>query len=427
MLVPARANRIGPFAVTIALLSSLVARLPQTRVHDGSANPSAFLDTTCEYVPIAALHNSEIEHVVDPAYHAWLRPRVHPFNRAAVVCYPAQRTGPLPLHVYSHGDMMLLLNEADRERYFQRASDGRLLLDPKQHHPVFAYLRQLAEFGFAAVAHLSCEYGCQYGSANFLDVLEVFLHFEGTGAAHLAGLVNHSAPYSVSGLSAGSRAVMILAALRDTPSYLSAAPALASRIRPAHRATIARIGAVIAFHPDSMFEVAPSPLQTEMDGKMYGVRADGSLRYPYPFNPDIGHYQVGSMPMLFVTGTDDMIQPLGSAWSSAFAPLSTPDRVFLNVAGAKHELGAGYAAAAAHFARAFALRSREELAFIYGDARGSTPPLAALLPLAGAGARNNGGLEGEVDFLACRRDGDAAPFALRRYCEPAAARYSSSR
>eukprot|EP00966_Prymnesium_polylepis_P098855 2289378-Prymnesium_polylepis.1 len=183
----------------------------------------------------------------------------------------------------------------------------------------------------------------------------------------------------------------MLAALRDSPVYLQNT-SLAARITPAMRASIAKIGAVVSNHPDMMFD-------------------------PY-YNPDVANYKIDRMPVLILTGSKDTsIEKPGSAWHD-FRMMSTPDKVFVDVAGAVHSepvLGHRGGPFTAYFSQYYALQNESAAELIFGDGPLS---IRGQLPIAAAGEPNTG--EGRIGFLGCRllaQNRTAVPAELLQYCQ----------
>ena len=87
----------------------------------------------------------------------------------------------------------------------------------------------------------------------------------------------------------------MLAAVRDSPIYL-ASTMFAAKITPQHRAILKNTGAVIADHPDPMYD----PKQ----------------------NPDRPHYNVTRTPVFVITGSRDLRFPKVSCLSIFYGPLT---------------------------------------------------------------------------------------------------------
>jgi hypothetical protein len=98
----------------------------------------------------------------------------------------------------------------------------------------------------------------------------------------------------------------MLAAIRDNASYLATTPQ-APLLTPAVRATVGRIIAVIANHPDPMTDPrhrAATPRQPPHNPPFHPCRQ----------NPDIAHWNVTATAVMVVTGSRDYIEPTHSAW-----------------------------------------------------------------------------------------------------------------
>lgn len=209
-----------------------------------------------------------------------------PFYRAATICAPP--AGPrLPLHLFAHANF----------------GGGPLTV---AYDPL---LEQVAARGFVVAAFLSCgiDAECVNGEGDFIDLLKTIEHLQQDAA--WAPRIDFNSSFSISGHSTGARAVLMLAALRDDPAYLQNT-SLAARITPTMRQNTAKIGAVVANHPDMMYDSY--------------------------YNPDMVNYRINRTPVLILTGSNDTsIEKPGSAWRD-FRMMSTPDKVFVNVAGAVH-------------------------------------------------------------------------------------------
>jgi len=213
-----------------------------------------------------------------------------PLFRKARVCQPIPLPGPdtaqYPIHVLAHGD--------GGGGLFTQAYDS--------------LAQQIASFGFVVVAYESCWFdsSCDNGETSWLEVIKTLQYLE----ANPKDLpqVDWSFQTSVSGHSTGARVALMLAALRDTESYLSTTK-FGSLVTPAVRATIRKIGAVIADHPDPM-----------LDQKQ---------------NPDVQNWNVTDTPVMVITGSRDLIEPAHAAWQD-FVRMCTPDKLYLNIVNGTH-------------------------------------------------------------------------------------------
>ena len=291
--------------------------------------------------------------------------------RAARVCAPAGAAA-YPLHALAHGDSPV----------------GAGVIAAAYH----GIQEQIASYGFVVPLHLSCgtDSECSNGEADFLEVLKTIeaLQNDTTWRPRLAPV-----PYTASGHSTGARAVLMLAALRDSPTYL-ANTSLAAQLTPSHRRVLRNLVAVMADHPDPMDD----PKQ----------------------NPDRPHYHVTATAVLIITGSKDLTlpqglccEPRGSGWAD-FEELATPDKVFVDVAGAGHLQpleSHSEGPFIARYAQLYAQANSTAGDLIFGDAAGS---LRRTLPIATPPAANLG--EGRVGFLGCRRGQPAVPPEYAAYC-----------
>jgi hypothetical protein len=142
------------------------------------------------------------------------------------------------------------------------------------------------------------------------------------------------------------------------------------------------------------------------------------MMYDSYYNPDMVNYRINRTPVLILTGSNDTsIEKPGSAWRD-FRMMSTPDKVFVNVAGAVHSepvLGHRAGPFTAFFSQLYALRNQSAAPLIFGDGPGS---IRTVLPIALPGAPNMG--DSRVGFLGCRGDAagrqTAVPPAFLEYC-----------
>ncbi len=277
------------------------------------------------------------------------------------------------------------------------------------------------------------------GQTSFLELLKTALFLE-EHAAEWADRVDLSRNYSASGhrwlpwphshlalsqrwclISTGARAVLMLAALRDTPAYLAnvclpllRAPfsgaavtippmrfarslvlaqvkEVSSQIWPAMRRALAKIGSVVADHPDMM--------------------------YLTKYNADVAHYNITYTPTMILTGSaDTSIEAPGSGWKD-FRLIQARTKAFCDVQGADHSepvenhRGGPFIA---YWSQLFALGNETAAPLIYGSGPGS---MQQVLPIAGIGDENTGA--GKVGFLACRETASgllAEPVRFAEYC-----------
>jgi len=185
---------------------------------------------------------------------------------------------------------------------------------------------------------------------------------------------------------------LMLAAIKDNPDYLEKL-SFASQITSTMRASLSKLKAVIADHPDPMYS-----------------------RF---FSPDIPNFKVKSTPVFVITGSKDQLEPNASGWKD-FQMVSSQNKVFLNMHGSSH-LEPNFfhreGPFIAYFAQFFALGDAAAGQRIYGSG-----PLALrnILEIARPGDKNSG--DGKVAFLACSDGGEAVPPELGRYCMSASQR-----
>jgi dienelactone hydrolase len=328
------------------------------------------------------------------------------YLRGAIVCYPWNSLfSPLPLHMYGHGDGEFYM-------YGDGGFEGESSSSPR-------YLREVAARGFFVVAHLSCVMSCGRGKgsaqkddspegdrkilpgqSDFIEMLEAVSHLESD--PKFGPMIDTKGAYSASGFSTGGRAVLQIAALRDSPRYLESAPHILNLVTEKHRAIANKVISVTAMHPDPMISMT--------------------------INPDVFHFRVSKMPVLVLTGTEDTTEPQDSAWVTFDKMLSTPRKVFANFEGHTHEVYPGYANLAARFSHAFASLSsgHEEVAWdewstcvlgglaegkadgkidsqIFRDGNGSP----STLTLASGLATNSGGKSRGKDMLPLMSNGES--------------------
>lgn len=287
-------------------------------------------------------------------------------SKSARICYPDGK-GKWPLHLFSHGDLL----------------GGKIMFST--YHGI---QEQISSYGFVVAAYLSCGQlvECDHGMASFLEVLKTIAHLE----AHKSEApIDFSKHYSISGHSTGGRVALQLAALKDSPSYMSNRKEI--KVDKSLRAINQKIHAFIGDHPDPMYH-----------GTWMG-----------DFNPDTSsNYRVSKSPVFLMTGSKDQIEPKDSCWKD-FAQLSTPDKVFVNFEGdghmeptTNHHTGP----LIAYFSRCHVLAEKNSCDKIYGT---KTDSLGHSKLLAKAGSANNGP-EG-ISFLACSSKG-ANPSKHSKHC-----------
>ena len=276
-----------------------------------SAASAASLSTICRSIAIPTLQGS---------------------TRSALTCYPSGG-GTYPLHVFAHGN-----------------GGGSVMI-----YGYTSLLKELASFGFVVAAYKSCPIDSHCppnGESQFLEAIKTIRFFEEHPAA---APVDFSQRYSASGHSTGARAVLMLAAARDNPSYLNGSTA-SIRLTASDRKIMEKVACVIGDHTDPM-----------ADAKQ---------------DPDIPRFRVTRTPTMLITGTLD-VRPIGEPANSSWVdfrmldapPLpANPAKVFLNIQGASHlqpVLGHPAVPYLAAFAQFHALGNVTAGAMIYGDGPGS--------------------------------------------------------
>lgn len=289
-----------------------------------------------------------------------------PVEQAARICYPVTHDKDIkyPVLLFAHGD----------------GAGGSVF------NIMYEDLQQLlAGYGFVVPAYLSCWFDteCENGESSFLQALKTMEYLE--DHPNKSFPIDFSKPYSVVGHSTGARVALMLAALRDTwyagellPRYLFNTTSLSDQITPRMQSILMQIQAVIAYHPDPMY--------------------DDYL------NPDMENFNITHTPVMIITGSDDTdIEPEGSAWYD-FLMLRIRNKVFVNVHGASHydkDFAQDSGPFMAYFAKNWSLGNVSAGDEVCGN--GSTS-LRRTLDLAYPWDDNNGGEgndTGQVSFLCC--------------------------
>lgn len=249
----------------------------------------------------------------------------------ALVCMPNAPSGERwPLFVWGHGDG----NTA--EQYFGMIQD-------------------LAGFGFVVAAYRSCRWSatgvwgseCDMGRSAFLEVLKLIAFLE--KADPVTAPVDMSQKITVGGHSGGGRAALMVAAVRDSPTYLSGTvyAELLEYSGGFLREAASRVGAVVGLHADWMFNNNSNP---DVEG----------------FRHAISH-----TPVLLGTSVDDFVVPPAQTWSN-FLHVRSPVKIYINMNegydGHREPILYGYEAPwVAMFAQAFAGRNHTARGLLYGD------------------------------------------------------------
>jgi hypothetical protein len=114
-----------------------------------------------------------------------------------------------------------------------------------------------------------------------------------------------------------------------------------------------------------------------------------------------------------ITGSRDRIEPRGSGWAD-FAQLSTPDKTFVDIAGASHLqpiTSHPEGPFIAYYAQLYAQANATAAQLLFGDGPAA---LRHALPIAAPPEPNLG--EGRIGFLGCRRGEAAVPPEWAAYC-----------
>ena len=232
-------------------------------------------------------------------------------------------------------------------------------------------LEQIAARGFVVAAYLGCaiDLFCDNGETSFIEIFKTIAALKNSSAWKDA--IDWNALYSMSGHSTGARSVLQVAALRDSPSYMSSTK-FSKLLTPTVRAEIARVGAIVSNHPDEMYESY--------------------------YNPDVQNFTISKTPVMIVTGSNDHIEDTGSAWRD-FTMIHSPDRIYVDIKGAdhsepveSHRMGNFTAL----FSSLYALGDASAAPYILGEGPES---IRASLPIAASGDRNLG--FNASGFVAC--------------------------
>lgn len=281
-------------------------------------------------------------------------------DKAVRLCWPTtdNERKLWPLHLLLHGDF-----------------GGGLF-----SFPYYGLQEHIASQGFAVAFPLSCAWSpfeCNGGNGAFVDVLQLLCWFEAQSDHWWHRVIDSRVPYTATGHSTGGRAVLMLAALRDSPEYLANSPELTGQITSKHRAALQKLVAVAGYHADDM--LLPS------------------------YNPDVEGYRTTATAVFILTGSRDTIEPNRSGWHD-FAALETPDKIFVDVQGAGHlaplhpaaHLAAPFLAA---FAKCFALREETSCELLFGS---GPRAMASVLHVASGADPNQAGSAADVGLAACR-------------------------
>eukprot|EP00656_Telonema_subtile_P015930 TRINITY_DN18385_c0_g1_i1.p1 TRINITY_DN18385_c0_g1~~TRINITY_DN18385_c0_g1_i1.p1 ORF type:complete len:377 (+),score=50.49 TRINITY_DN18385_c0_g1_i1:106-1131(+) len=293
---------------------------------------------------------------------------VLPTYRSARTCYPSTPNLTFSTHLLIHGD----------------AGGGPF---------GFAYhglQEQIASFGFVVPFFSSCfvDQECHNGESYFVEAARTLRYFENHPDE---APINFELPYSVSGHSTGARAALMIAAIVDTPEYLMNT-SFAADLTVELRTTLSKVKAVIADHPDPMYD----PKQ----------------------NPDIPHWRITQTPVLIITGSEDKIEPTESAWRD-FMTIQAPNKVFIDIHGASHlqpieaHPEGPYLA---YFSQLYALGDLSVSDLIYGNQSGSLSNSGVAHFSVATQEDPNMGANSTVGFLGCRASGAAVPAHFAQFC-----------
>ena len=211
-------------------------------------------------------------------------------------------------------------------------------------------------------------------------------------------MIDYTVPYSVAGHSTGARVALMLAAIRDDPTYMDNTK-YAALLTPHLRETVSKIGVAIGDHPDPMMRNA------DKGGPPHWGRS------------------VSHMPVMIVTGSRDYIEPSGSGWRD-FSLMTTRDKLFLNIINGTHMFdrspleGHPEGPWMARYLRYYLLQDQRSAQYLFGDGTDSLVHASGLIDTTDRD-RNQG--QSFVGFLACRSGEVGVPAAAARYCNASAA------
>ena len=305
-------------------------------------------------------------------------PTLHGTSKTALICYPTNtntinNSTKFPLHIFAHGN----------------GAGGNVI------KVYTSLLHAIASSGFVVAAYTSCviDSHCYNGETQFLELIKTVQYLE-TTQSNITNKIDFSLPYSASGHSTGARAVLMLAAAADNPSYLANISYI--NLTQEDRKTISKITSIVADHPDPMYD----PKQ----------------------NPDILNYHITKMPTMLVTGSLDFRpigEPVNAAWKDWLLMSKLPNKVFVNIKGATHlnpifsHLEAPYLVA---FVQYHSLGNQTAGEIIYGTTTHSLIQQHQLY--SNTSTINNGGMKKEIGFLACGgfHRKNALPSKYQKYC-----------
>jgi len=248
----------------------------------------------------------------------------------------------------------------------------------------------IGEGDFVVAAYQSCwvDGECLLkGQGDFLEILKIIEWMDDSANVDVreAQLTNMDVPVTISGHSSGARAVLIAAALKDSPDvYAKDDDDLQALLTPSLYQAATRIGAVVSNHPDKSYNAQQTP--------------------------DVPNFDISKTPTMIITGSLDYVEEENSAWKD-FGMMSVDNKVFFNVRNATHgECTQRHRAAnlTRSFAKLFALGDESERDAVY------TIP-EELIP-EGRGARNSPETGG---YLACSEDKEETnPVEDKEFCLP---------
>jgi len=302
----------------------------------------------------------------------------------AYICSPRAEAGRrLPLHVFGHGDVML----------------------PGLYTSL---MKQIASFGFVVVAYRSCLFSlpglgvseCIGGQASFLEALKLIHAFsENPDLDPEAAPVDMTQQVTISGHSTGGRVAFMVAAVKDSPTYLQGTQ-FAEQLDKndgALRKAADKVGAAIALHPDPMDDPG--------------------------FNPDVPgfHGAIHSTPTFVVISVNDVLLPTDCSWKD-FLAVMPPNKIYVDVVakwqvpffGGHFEPNFyhGSGPFVALFGQAFSQGNATAKELLYGDCPRC---MRNVLPFARPSQRNTG--NGDVGLLLCGESGGSTwPMEHAAYC-----------